>query len=300
MVKANFGLPESLINSVREIMEGKVCPKCGHNPCQCDGDPKKMEEEALDEKLIGNQKKLDKNHNGKLDKQDFKMLRKEEVEELDERDAGNKAKKDAAVTAVGAKNKDSQYLDKMNPAVADKIRGREKMSGVDRKQYKEEVEEIDELSRKTLNSYAYKADKQLTTVNAVGPSHKAGIPGHYRGKNKELGKDPADKMRGRKAGINMAVKKLNKEEVEELDELSPATMKSYQSKAVDSIGHAAQNARSMGSDKDHLKKPLGNEIRKRKKGLDLSNERLAKKDIDEEVEFSEAEIARIEEIAKGL
>jgi hypothetical protein len=52
-----------------------VCPKCGKSPCQCDGDPKKMEEEALDEKLIGNQKKLDKNHNNKLDSQDFKMLR---------------------------------------------------------------------------------------------------------------------------------------------------------------------------------------------------------------------------------
>lgn len=32
-----------------------------------------------DEKLVGNQKKLDKNNNGKLDKQDFKMLRKEET-----------------------------------------------------------------------------------------------------------------------------------------------------------------------------------------------------------------------------
>jgi hypothetical protein len=52
-----------------------VCPKCGKSPCQCSGDPKKMEEEALDEKLIGNQKKLDKNHNNKLDSQDFKMLR---------------------------------------------------------------------------------------------------------------------------------------------------------------------------------------------------------------------------------
>ena len=199
---------------------------------------------AVNEALKGGQKKLDKNHNGKLDSQDFKMLRKEDSKQedavdeqsssdyekanykhdlmmlgkdkktMDEGNPANKAKKNAAVAAVGAKNKDSHYLDRMNPAVADKIRGREKMSGVDRKQYKEEVEQIDELSRKTLNSYAQKADKQLTTVNAVGPSHKAGIPGHYRGKNKDLGKDPADKMRGRKAGINMAVKKLNKEEVE--------------------------------------------------------------------------------------
>jgi hypothetical protein len=36
--------------------------------------------EQVDEKLIGKQKNLDKNRNGKLDRQDFKMLRKESVE----------------------------------------------------------------------------------------------------------------------------------------------------------------------------------------------------------------------------
>lgn len=36
-------------------------------------------EETISEKLIGKQHKLDKNKNGKLDKQDFKMLRKEET-----------------------------------------------------------------------------------------------------------------------------------------------------------------------------------------------------------------------------
>ena len=43
------------------------------------------EEVELDEKLIGKQHKLDKNKNGKLDKQDFKLLRKEETieEKLD-------------------------------------------------------------------------------------------------------------------------------------------------------------------------------------------------------------------------
>lgn len=72
-----FGLPADLIATVKEAM-GK-CSKCGKNPCQCKGDPKKMEEA-----LKGGQKKLDKNHNGKLDKQDFKMLRKEEAEQVDE------------------------------------------------------------------------------------------------------------------------------------------------------------------------------------------------------------------------
>ena len=47
-------------------------------------------EKKMDEALIGGQKKIDTNHNGKLDAQDFKMLRakkkgmKEDVEQVDE------------------------------------------------------------------------------------------------------------------------------------------------------------------------------------------------------------------------
>ena len=43
-----------------------------------------MEYNSFMEALKGKQKKLDKNHNGELDKQDFEILRKEETEELDE------------------------------------------------------------------------------------------------------------------------------------------------------------------------------------------------------------------------
>jgi hypothetical protein len=43
-----------------------------------------MEYNSFMEALKGKQKKLDKNHNGELDSQDFKILRKEETEELDE------------------------------------------------------------------------------------------------------------------------------------------------------------------------------------------------------------------------
>jgi len=43
-----------------------------------------MEYNQFMEALKGKQKKLDKNHNGELDTQDFKILRKEETEELDE------------------------------------------------------------------------------------------------------------------------------------------------------------------------------------------------------------------------
>lgn len=67
MDNVKFGLDDSLINAVKEITEAS---------CKS----KKMEQEELHP----NQKKLDKNKNGKLDSQDFKMLRKEESEDLDE------------------------------------------------------------------------------------------------------------------------------------------------------------------------------------------------------------------------
>jgi len=64
MTTKNFGLPADLIKTVAEAM-GK-CTKCAKKPCCC---------EAMEEELKGGQKNLDKNHNGKLDKKDFEMLR---------------------------------------------------------------------------------------------------------------------------------------------------------------------------------------------------------------------------------
>ena len=138
--------------------------------------------QALNEELKGNQSKIDANHNNKIDGQDFKLLKaKKGAMEEENESAEGKMKK-------GEESKEAANM--------------------------EESEQIDELSRGTLSKYARKADSQLQKVDANGPSHKAGIPSHYRGKNKELGKDPADKMKARKAGIKLAIKKLNKEEVQ--------------------------------------------------------------------------------------
>lgn len=50
-----------------EIDEEEHCEQCGRKP--------------MEEKLYGGQKKLDKNRNGRLDREDFKMLRKQQDEE---------------------------------------------------------------------------------------------------------------------------------------------------------------------------------------------------------------------------
>jgi hypothetical protein len=173
-----------------------------------------------------------------------------------------------------------------------------------KKKVEEEVETVDEAVNH--REFGSKGKMHPTMAKGMKVGQHADFYGHGNG-DKHYGmvtKNTGTAVHIKAAGKThkFSVSHNVSEEVEELDELAPATMKSYQSKAVDSIGHAAQSARSMGSDKDHLKKPLGNEIRKRKKGLDLANERLAKKDMDEETDpgFTAEELARIEEIAKGL
>jgi hypothetical protein len=48
----------------------KICDSCGKPETKCNCD-----HTHLDEKLVGKQKNIDKNHNGKIDAQDFKILR---------------------------------------------------------------------------------------------------------------------------------------------------------------------------------------------------------------------------------
>lgn len=48
---------------------------------QLENETENMENTQMDEKLYGNQSKLDKNHNGKIDSNDLKMLRKDENNE---------------------------------------------------------------------------------------------------------------------------------------------------------------------------------------------------------------------------
>lgn len=93
----------------------------------------------------------------------------------------------------------------------------------------EEVEQIDELSNKTLSSYVNKAagDVKKRAQSAYG---------EYEYGSHDAGAKEDDKADKRVKGIQRAASKLAKEEVEELDELSKETLKSY-SKAASGIYH---------------------------------------------------------------
>ena len=108
---------------------------------------------------------------------------------------------------------------------------------------KEEVEEfmqteaydqLDELDKKTLGSYVKKASLD---VGARGLSNNNTLDAKHL--------NTLSKMSSRVKNINKAVDKLTKEEVEEIDELSKATLSSYIDKAdKDASKNAAASERS--------------------------------------------------------
>jgi hypothetical protein len=110
------------------------------------------------EELKGNQHKIDKNKNGKIDAQDFKLLRKEEVEQIDEKE----------VVFTGSPKhtaKKAEEHKKMGYKVVSLKKHKSGIFGDNSEKHtykmaKEEVEQVDELSKKTVNSYYDKNVKQ--------------------------------------------------------------------------------------------------------------------------------------------
>lgn len=101
--------------------------------------------------LVGKQKKLDKNHNGKLDAQDFKMLRKEDIseEQLDEM-INEVLSKDAP-----AGEWIHDFVHSKNPKFDGKSKAeRKKMAlGAYYGAQKEEVEQINEISKSEVEHH---------------------------------------------------------------------------------------------------------------------------------------------------
>ena len=246
--KKAFGISDSLINAVNEALKGGQVKLDKNHNGKIDGQDFKM---LRKEELKGGQKNLDKNHNGKLDSQDFKMLRKEET--VAEGNPMNKEKKNAAVAAVGAKNKDSQYLSRMNPAVADKIRGREKMSGKDRQQF-EEVQ-VDEAGMpasviKSKQNRANMTDKQFADShkNHSDADLRSMAWRHGHGKPGTSGHDHY---------VNRRAKGL-KEEAEQIDEISTKLAVNYAKGALKSMDTAAAKG-SAGHD-TFMKRSAGQKL----------------------------------------
>ena len=124
-----------------------------------------------------------------------------------------------------------------------------------RSTYREEVEQINELSKKTLGSYIKKAADDLDNTSYQSGNHP------NRMQRNRLSKI-ADK---RRTGIQKAADRLTKEEAEQIDEISKSTLGSYATKAL----HRGDIAARMShSDSDEMGKIANKRLAGVKKAID--------------------------------
>ena len=202
------------------------------------------EDEKVYEELKGSQHKIDANKNGKVDAHDFKLLRK-------------------------------------------------------KKKVAEEAEQIDELETATLKSYRTKARAQ---GNAIIDKMKMG--------GGDWSKDQKDTktLRKRSAGANMSGKQLVKrgeslktEEVEELDELSKQTLRSYAQNAKDQMSRSdtlagrEMGARTIGAKPSAKERMHNRRANKRYAGLGLAIDKLAREEveIEEKLDMKKASMGTV-------
>lgn len=202
-----------------------------------DEDEKKSE---VDEELKGNQHKIDKNKNGKIDAHDFKLLRKEEVEELDELSQGllRKAsasayRKSSAHSGIAAQEKQrvrgaADHVDHEKRAATRLTQANKFRAAADAKN--EEVEELDELSNDKLTAYSKAANASRAALNKKWDQGKAS----QRDKEKVL---------NREKGMNHAWRTMrNRKEMEEEVELDEVAMPQNQADWQALITHQIKTA----------------------------------------------------------
>lgn len=140
--------------------------------------------------------------------------------------------------------------------------------GIRKPSVKEDVEQIDELSKKTLGSYAKKAANSLD-YSSYFAGHNAGRDTPIRGLTDYF------RSKKRRKGIDQAVDRLTKESVEQLDELSPNLLHRYVKKAAGNMGmHAVDHGKYGDQQKD--KKSINKAV-KRLDGITNASARMADK-----------------------
>jgi hypothetical protein len=174
---------------------------------------------AVTEALKGGQKKLDANHNGKIDGQDFKILKdkkkvEEEVEEVNEisQKLATKAYAHVAndmrgksVNAGAAGTNQDRFKEKIVNKFGAKAGDKADKAALKLSKANEEVESIDELSKDTLVSYALKAHRRGDMAARMSK----------KGDGTGYDKDTAHIANKRYDGVQTAIKKIaTKEETD--------------------------------------------------------------------------------------
>ena len=153
----------------------------------------------------------------------------------------------------------------------------------------EAFEQIDEISKATMGRYINKAKDSIDTA-----SYRQGHKEAHGSSSKALEK----KLSKRHKGIETAVKKLTKEDAEQIDELSKDTMGRYIKKAATKIGTQGVTA-GLKIAKDERSQKNFDTIGKRERGISTAVKKLTKEEQDFIDSLNTTDMEQIDEISKG-
>lgn len=153
----------------------------------------------------------------------------------------------------------------------------------------EEAEKLDEISKPTMGRYINKAKDQIDAA-----SYKQGIR-DYVGQSTTAAKATERKLSKRHKGIETAVKKLTKEDAEQIDELSKGTLGKYLKRSKDEID-ADSYTRGMrgerGQSGDAYDRKLERNVANRHAGSERAIKKLTKEDAEQIDELSKGTMGR--------
>lgn len=131
-----------------------------------------MENIEMNEKLVGNQSKLDKNHNGEIDTQDFKILKgqKEETKEEEECDeCGTEMMKESKKKTI--RLKESELIELINKMVTESIPGLEAVKTAHNGD-KETKQHLSDVEKKMKDSASFDGNDNPEFPKPIGKGEK--------------------------------------------------------------------------------------------------------------------------------
>ena len=169
----------------------------------------------------------------------------------------------------------------MSPAFGMQIKAARKELQRRKKPGMKEEAELDEISKATMGRYINKA-KDSIDLTAWRQGHKEAGAGNPSGALEK-------KLTKRHKGISMAVNKLTKEEAEQIDEISKATMGRYINRAkdqIDTVSYRQGHRDSRGAGGDPISRKHERKLSKRHGGIELAISKLTKEESEQLDELS--------------
>ena len=145
--------------------------------------------------------------------------------------------------------------EKSKDPLKDPLKDKKKVlkTGINAAPVEEQVEPLEELSKKTLGSYVKKASRDIKLKSHdLGWKDAMERPGSPNKKSPKI----ASKITKRQKGVNKAVDKLTTEELERLDEISQTLRSKYVGAAIKDIGQNQADENSINNTMTQTNDPV--------------------------------------------